>query len=361
MSAYGVNTELKYFAAANGYKGFTSYFNTVFNPREYEKIFILKGGPGTGKSSIMKAVANKYQKMNVYVEAIHCSSDTSSLDGVILEKCKKRIAIIDGTAPHCVDPRFPGAIEEIINLGEFWDDKILINNKEKIISITEKKSKSYNEAYGYLKLAGDITALVDKEISEYWKYDVEDTTEKILNSTNSEEGSTKTRLISSFGKNGFGRLDPLKSIEKKRYCVVGIYGSEYIFSAHLKEILDAKNINYVHFPSSLDGEKSYGFYIPSTNTTILCDSARTADDTEIVDTAKYLKLPFSEKTRCMLEFLWKEREVMLWNSADEFKKASDEHFSLEKIYTAAMNFDKLTAVTDRIYEKINMLLSIDEQ
>jgi len=47
---YSVNS---YFAAANGYDGFVSYFEKVFDAKDYTRLFILKGGPGTGKSSIM--------------------------------------------------------------------------------------------------------------------------------------------------------------------------------------------------------------------------------------------------------------------------------------------------------------------
>ena len=90
MSSYGVKTEFKYFAAANGYKGFKSYFPTIFNPREYDKIFILKGGPGTGKSTIMKSIANELYDNGAKVESIHCSSDPQSLDGVIIDYNQKK-------------------------------------------------------------------------------------------------------------------------------------------------------------------------------------------------------------------------------------------------------------------------------
>ena len=33
-----------FFAAANGYSGFRSYFDKIFNPKDYDAIYILKGG-----------------------------------------------------------------------------------------------------------------------------------------------------------------------------------------------------------------------------------------------------------------------------------------------------------------------------
>ena len=52
---YTSNNE-KYFAAANSYKGFKSYFDRIFAPEQFDRIYIIKGGPGTGKSSIMKNI-----------------------------------------------------------------------------------------------------------------------------------------------------------------------------------------------------------------------------------------------------------------------------------------------------------------
>ena len=41
----------KYFAAANTESGFFSLFDEVFSPEHLRRIYILKGGPGTGKST----------------------------------------------------------------------------------------------------------------------------------------------------------------------------------------------------------------------------------------------------------------------------------------------------------------------
>ena len=42
------NTE-KYFAAANSGEGFYSLFDSVFDRKTLEKIYLLRGGAGTGK------------------------------------------------------------------------------------------------------------------------------------------------------------------------------------------------------------------------------------------------------------------------------------------------------------------------
>lgn len=142
---------LHYFACGNTSKGFTNFFPS--NLQGLKKIFILKGGPGTGKSSLMKKAATKYSNQGFHIEVIHCSSDSTSLDGVIISDIG--VAIVDGTSPHVIEPEAPGAIEEYVNLGIAWDSSLLEPYTSDILSIKNQISKCYTKAYQVL--AGCLT------------------------------------------------------------------------------------------------------------------------------------------------------------------------------------------------------------
>ena len=47
-------------------------------------VFILTGGPGTGKSTFIKKVEANIKACGALAEEFLCSSDTRSLDGIIL-------------------------------------------------------------------------------------------------------------------------------------------------------------------------------------------------------------------------------------------------------------------------------------
>ena len=49
----------RYFAAANSGDGFFSLFSEVFDRKKLDKIYILRGGPGTGKSTLMKKIGRR--------------------------------------------------------------------------------------------------------------------------------------------------------------------------------------------------------------------------------------------------------------------------------------------------------------
>lgn len=141
------------FPGGNTSEGFYSYYNYLLE-KGTKRIFVIKGGPGVGKSTLMKRIGNKMIELGYDVEFHHCSSDNNSLDGIVIEGTG--IVMVDGTAPHIVDPRYPGGLDEIINIGEFWDIERMQNNKEKIIACTNEVSRLFARAYRFLAAARPI-------------------------------------------------------------------------------------------------------------------------------------------------------------------------------------------------------------
>lgn len=155
-----------YFAGGNTAYGFFPLFDNIL--QDGKKLIILKGGPGTGKSTILKHIRGLMLERGFDVECFYCSSDTFSLDGVALPALK--VAVIDGTAPHMIDPVLPGAYDEIVNLGEHWDETVLQSNRSEITAVSEAISYSFSSAYRYLgeaKLALDHLRLLTADVVDY--------------------------------------------------------------------------------------------------------------------------------------------------------------------------------------------------
>ncbi len=144
----------KYFLAANSSEGFVSHFSGCYDAFDGWRAYIIKGGPGTGKSSFMKYIVAKAQERGYDIELCPCSSDPNSLDGVIIKEIKT--VILDGTSPHVVEPYYPGVCEEIINLGKFWRSEGLRAKAEDILSVTDKNKKLHKRAAAYISAAGEL-------------------------------------------------------------------------------------------------------------------------------------------------------------------------------------------------------------
>jgi GTPase SAR1 family protein len=141
---------IKVFPGGNTAYGFYSFYDHIIEP-DAARIFVIKGGPGVGKSTFMRYIGEAMLKRGYDVEFHCCSSDNGSLDGVVIPSI--RVALLDGTSPHIVDPKNPGAVDQIIHLGDYWNEKGIRENKKEILSINKELGRLFRHAYAYLAAA----------------------------------------------------------------------------------------------------------------------------------------------------------------------------------------------------------------
>lgn len=142
------------FLGANTPEGFVSLFDELYDPSGDWRAYVIKGGPGTGKSGLMRSVAEQLEQAGYQAQRVLCSSDPASLDGVIFPQL--RACIADGTAPHVIEPRFPGAVEELINLGVCWNAEQLRAHADGIRAASIKNSAYHQRCVGFLSAAGSL-------------------------------------------------------------------------------------------------------------------------------------------------------------------------------------------------------------
>ncbi len=151
---FDINILPKTFLGANSAEGFVSYFRDSYDADEGFKAYIIKGGPGTGKSSMMKQLAALFADRGERVEICPCSSDPESLDAVIFHN--KKVVIMDGTSPHTVDPAYPGVCEAIVNLSDCWKKDSFDAHRAEILALTRKNKELHARASRYIKAAGSL-------------------------------------------------------------------------------------------------------------------------------------------------------------------------------------------------------------
>ena len=103
--------------SANGGDGFRTYQSEILDSGVLDSLYILKGGPGTGKSTFMKKLLDRALDSGADVRIFKCSSDPDSIDALYITSAAGRFAITDGTAPHERNAEIPGAVDHIIDLG----------------------------------------------------------------------------------------------------------------------------------------------------------------------------------------------------------------------------------------------------
>lgn len=140
------------FLGVNSESGFASFYRDFVEGRS--RVFVIKGGPGTGKSTLMRKVAQAACDKGYDVELLHCSSDPDSLDAVYM--IQNDTCILDGTPPHVIEPPLPGAVGRLVDLYQFWDHERLTAQTAQIKETNRTIHNLYSRIYLYLGAAGRL-------------------------------------------------------------------------------------------------------------------------------------------------------------------------------------------------------------
>ena len=143
-----------FFAGANSGDGFQNLFSEIVDLEDTYDLMVLKGGPGVGKATFMREIGRSMEEAGTPVEYLWCSGDPDSLDGVVLPEL--RCAVVDGTSPHVVEPRYPAAVDRYVDLGRFYDLTAAKAAAEEVKAHTRAYKAAYIRAYHHLKAARQV-------------------------------------------------------------------------------------------------------------------------------------------------------------------------------------------------------------
>ena len=333
------NFEEKYFFAANSGRGFIGGYKPLIE--KAERVFIIKGGPGTGKSSFMREIGRNAEKNRAHTVYYYCSSDPDSLDAVFIDS---RLLFLDGTAPHAVEPGLPGAKDEIINLGAFWDSAGLLSKKERIAYISKQKAEAFSVAYKYLSAAEKFSEVAERLISPaVLTHKLERAVERICNSLPAEkEGKTTEIYTTSYGMKGKVELDTLERRAGVVFGVSDVLGTAHFFLDRLKEIAEKTGHSITVSYDPLCPEQVEAVYFERAEVLY----KKNADGYKNINMQRFLDTELSPAVRSDIKKALRMRNVCVEYALDAMKRASEHHFALEKIYGDAMDFAAKEEFTD---------------
>ncbi|MEH7463953.1 PRK06851 family protein [Bacillus thuringiensis] len=347
-----------YYAGGNTARGFYSLYEE--NLTGLDRLFILKGGPGTGKSSLMKAIGREWVKKGYDIELLHCSSDNHSIDGVIIPALK--VGVVDGTAPHVIEPKMPGVVEEYINLGIAWDSAELRKHKGEIGQYTSEATKAFQSAYTCFKTALEIHDEWEKFYIDHIDFEKADELTKQLvhqffaHKTCTKKADVKHRFLGAATPKGAVDFVPnLTEDVPKRYFIKGRPGSGK--STMLKKLAAAAeekgfDVEIYHCgfdPNSLDMVivRELGFAIFDSTAPHEYFPSRESD--EIIDMYELIIEPGTDENYVVeIQDVSRRYREKMNEAMSYLAKAKSVRDKLEKIYIAAMDFEKVDAYKDEI-------------
>lgn len=349
---------LKYFLAANSCEGFVSQFENSYNAENGWRAYIIKGGPGTGKSSFLKKIVKAAESCSQKCILCPCSSDPNSLDGVIIPS--KKTVILDGTAPHTLDPKYPAVCEEILNFGHFWKAENL-ENYEEIIEVTKQNKNLHRTASRYLQAVGQLmydnykTALACTKREKVENF-ANNLCKKIFKKTENHpyewirfiEGTTPQGIISY--------PETITSSYKNLIVFKDDYlASSNIFMEKVKEnalqngyeIISLKN---PFLPSTITDH----IIIPSLSVAFVTEKSnlKFENNSRKIHARRFTSNKMLHNSLERIKFNKKAVKHLLTSACETLQRAKAVHDKLEKYYIDIMDFNALNGFCDEFCNKL---------
>ncbi|MCL4439306.1 MAG: PRK06851 family protein [Firmicutes bacterium] len=354
----------KVFPGGNTSKGFHSFYDYIIEP-DATRIFVIKGGPGVGKSTFMRKIGEAMLEKGYDVEFHCCSSDNGSLDGVVIPAI--RVALLDGTAPHVVDPRNPGAVDEIIHLGDHWNASGLVKNKTEILDSNREVGRLFRRAYGYLASAKIFLDQVESYYQDTRALDVGaldnmclELTHEIFEGKERQTDKPRARRLFITAITPDGSVSHLDT-------VVGHLGQEYLGagddgtgkSTLVKRLMDSammRGFNVEAYHCALTPENIDHLVIPSLDVAVINSVEphfyKPRESDRVIDTMQFVNPVLNdqylaEKTTAR-EMYRRSMELAI----EFISKAKAEHDRMETFYVPYMNFDEINARREKTLARI---------
>jgi GTPase SAR1 family protein len=349
------------FPGGNTSLGFFSYYSNIISQEEANRIFVIKGGPGVGKSTFMKRISEKMLEKGYDVEYLHCSSDNNSLDGIKVPALQ--IAFIDGTSPHIVDPKSPGAVDEILNFGDFWNEDGIRAHKDEIIKTNKEISYIFSRAYKYIKAAATVyeaSGAIYAEATDSSK--TNQLTARLLSflfdetASPSEDGKQRSLFASALTPTGYcNYLDSVLTTEKVYEFKGGLGTGEDKILEKIRAAAVERGYNTEVFYCALNPYKIDHLIIPGLNTALTTSNyyhSSTVPKSTVIDMQEYMKPDILAHFKDDLGQNIEEFDNLMAVALMTIRRAKTLHDQLETFYVPNIRFGEIDGFLEKTLGRI---------
>jgi len=344
-------SKTKFFLGADSDNGFISYFRQLQEQKSSMQLLILKGGPGSGKSSLMKRIADFAESRGHIIEIIPCASDPTSFDAMI--DYTGNFAIMDGTAPHTEDPSIPGALHHIIYTGDLWDTEKLARKTDSICELSERISDCHKGAVSYI---GAASALLRENLRYSGSFLKKDKlfsfVSELTGKTGTEKGGTERKRLLSAVSTGEIKLfsETPYSLADEIYIIEDSIGAAADFI--MKELIHhAKSggADFISCPCPVVSGKYDHIIFPKSRVAFLTGNGFLSfpRGTKIAADEFYERMPLEGEIKTRTEVA----EKLLSEASSLIRKAKILHDDLEFYYKDAMDFSRMDEIFHSILKR----------
>lgn len=339
------NGNVAFFMGANTKDGFFSLMETLHEEQGLERIYMVKSGPGCGKSAVLRKLGDTLAG-NGRREDLYCSGDPKSLDGVVLHGIN--VALLDGTAPHVHEPDFPGASGDYLPLPPLKNARGLREQYPALLALGAAMKAHYAAAYRQIRAAALIEESQRRLLMPlYLENKLARRAAGILTRELPKKRGTAGVLRRRFldGITPDGPMFLRKTVESLCPRVI-LLEDRFGFGAQMLEILRdgalARGYEIYACPCPLDPSRLQHLLLPEAGLAFI-----TEDGTRMPDCEPYrrIRVDAYAPAECMravrgrLRTLQRLRDGLMEDAVTEIAAAHGLHDHVEDIYRPHVDFD----------------------
>ena len=346
------NNSRQFFLGANTGAGFVSLYPEFTNPSNGSFFWYIKGGPGNGKSTLMRRAAERAESAGLTVETILCSGDPDSLDGIFIPE--KKLGYVDATSPHVQEPAVPGAAGKYLDLSAFYRP-IPPETAAELAAFFPSYRREYARAYDMLHAAmlvspGSIPGVVTEDTKAHARKRAEAFAEKTVH--RSDTAYEKRRFLSAYTCRGAVLLSETAASFGRVYTLDNELGlADEFMQTVLARALSLGAARIV-CPDPVDPGKLAALILPEEGISLVAVSADFRFDGKA---ARHFRLDaaaeLSEAQRKEVRRAAALRRSLTTEACAALRRAKELHDALEAKYRPFVDFRALTRFEQKHLEK----------
>lgn len=350
---------IRYFLGGNTPTGFYSLYHQLSEPERLRALYIIKGGPGCGKSTLMRRVERHAQAAGLETQQVLCSGDPDSLDALILPQLGA--ALVDGTAPHVVEPQCPGVVERYIDLSQYYDRAGLQPLKQSILAATAEYRGRYKRVYRCLGAAGelrrDMNELVDTQgVQKRLGKRAAGIISRELKRPAQGAGRAEQRFLSAVTHKGMLTLwDSVTAQAERVYELAGEYGLAHHMLAPILTAALAAGHDAVACPDPMAPERLAHLIFPDLSLAFVTSTQEAPWPHRAYRRLRLDAMADQDAYRInrpRLRFAKRVAAALLDEGVAGLAQAKEAHDRLEKLYNPYVDFDGVARTADQVADEV---------
>jgi len=347
--------EIRYvLTSSNTSQGFYTFIPDLI--RGLRKIYILKGAPGSGKSTFIRLLGESLSEKGYEIEFWISALDPVNPDGVYIPRLGT--AIINGSLPQPIDPRYPGATGHIIYLGDYRNKKEINGRAREIIDLIDRQEEQHSKADNVLRKASQVREQIKSAARACLNTgNIQLLIEELATELLREQPGERHYFASAVTADGVvNYIDEISNECRRRYILKGPPGSgKSLVMAELAHLAREKGYFLEYYHCGLEVDSIVMVIIRNLQLALIDggDIELSIKPWDIVlDMAAYLDHYDPEAAAAQSSEACRNYEALLLDAQDKLESAHTMLKELKKIYTGFMDFEQLDNRRREVLEEI---------